>query len=405
MTFSIFAAVEMAPRDPILGLTEAFNSDNRATKVNLGVGVYYDDNGKLPLLTAVKAAEKARLEAMPARGYQPIEGSAAYNQAVQKLVFGENSSLLAEGRVVTFEALGGTGALKVGADYLKRLLPQARVYISDPSWENHRALFESAGFTVETYSYYDAANKNIAFNNTKAALNAMPANSIVVLHACCHNPTGADLNEAQWREVVDIVKTRGLVAFIDMAYQGFADGIEPDAIAVRLFAQAGLQFVVSSSFSKSFSLYGERVGALSIVAADKEEASRVLSQVKRVVRTNYSNPPTHGGAIVATVLSTPELRKLWEDELAGMRDRIRAMRIGLVDKLKALNVTQDFSFVTRQRGMFSYTGLNAAQVERLKTEFGIYAVSTGRICLAALNKGNIDYVADAIAAVLKSPQG
>ena len=404
MTLSIFAAVEMAPRDPILGLTEAFNSDSRTTKVNLGVGVYYDDNGKLPLLAAVKTAETARLEAMPARGYQPIEGMAAYNQAVQKLVFGEHSPLLVEGRVVTFEALGGTGALKVGADYLKRLLPQAKVYISDPSWENHRALFESAGFEVETYPYYDAASKGIAFDKTKAALNGLPANSIVVLHACCHNPTGADLSEAQWREIVDIVKARGLVAFIDMAYQGFADGIEPDAVAVRLFAQADLQFVVSSSFSKSFSLYGERVGALSIVAADKEEASRVLSQVKRVVRTNYSNPPTHGGAIVAAVLAAPELRKLWEDELAGMRDRIRAMRIALVEKLKALNVAQDFSFVAQQRGMFSYTGLSTTQVERLKTEFGIYAVGTGRICLAALNKGNIDYVANAIAAVLKNPK-
>ena len=404
MTFSIFAAVEMAPRDPILGLTEAFNSDSRTTKVNLGVGVYYDDNGKLPLLAAVKAAEKARLETMPARGYQPIEGMAAYNQAVQKLVFGEGSSLLTNGRVITFEALGGTGALKVGADYLKRLLPQAKIYISDPSWENHRALFESAGFAVETYPYYDASSRGIAFDATKAALNAFPANSIVVLHACCHNPTGADLSEAQWREVVDIVKARGLLAFIDMAYQGFADGIEPDAVAVRLFAQAGLQFVVSSSFSKSFSLYGERVGALSIVAADKEEAARVLSQVKRVVRTNYSNPPTHGGAIVAAVLASPELRKMWEDELAGMRDRIRAMRIALVEKLKALDVTQDFSFVARQRGMFSYTGLSTTQVERLKTEFGIYAVGTGRICLAALNKGNIDYVANAIAAVLKNPK-
>ena len=404
MTFSIFAAVEMAPRDPILGLTEAFNSDSRTTKVNLGVGVYYDDNGKLPLLAAVKAAEKARLETMPARGYQPIEGMAAYNQAVQKLVFGEGSSLLTNGRVITFEALGGTGALKVGADYLKRLLPQAKIYISDPSWENHRALFESAGFAVETYPYYDASSRGIAFDATKAALNALPANSIVVLHACCHNPTGADLSEAQWREVVDIVKARGLLAFIDMAYQGFADGIEPDAVAVRLFAQAGLQFVVSSSFSKSFSLYGERVGALSIVAADKEEAARVLSQVKRVVRTNYSNPPTHGGAIVAAVLASPELRKMWEDELAGMRDRIRAMRIALVEKLKALDVTQDFSFVARQRGMFSYTGLSTTQVERLKTEFGIYAVGTGRICLAALNKGNIDYVANAIAAVLKNPK-
>ena len=398
---SIFAAVEMAPRDPILGLTEAFNADTHANKVNLGVGVYYDDDGKIPLLQAVRSAEKTRLEAAPARGYQPIEGLAAYNQAVQKLVFGDGSPLLAEGRVVTVETLGGTGALKVGADFLKRLLPTAALHISDPSWENHRALFESAGFQVENYPYYDAATRGVNFRAMKASLAGLPARSIVVLHACCHNPTGADLSEAQWREVVETVRARDLVAFIDMAYQGFADGIEPDAIALRLFAASGLSFFVSSSFSKSFSLYGERVGALSIVTASRDESARVLSQVKRVVRTNYSNPPTHGGAIVAAVLSSPELRKLWEEELAGMRERIRAMRTGLVEKLQARRVEQEFSFVVRQRGMFSYTGLTAAQVERMKSEFGIYAVSTGRICLAALNSRNIDYVADAIAVVVK----
>lgn len=402
MSTSIFAAVEMAPRDPILGLTEAFNADTRATKVNLGVGVYYDESGKLPLLGAVKAAEKSRLDAAPARGYQPIEGLAAYNQAVQNLVFGADSTVVREGRVITFEALGGTGALKVGADYLRRLLPNAKLYISDPSWENHRALFETAGFAVETYTYYDPATRGVNFDGMKAALNALPANTVVLLHACCHNPTGADLTVEQWKEVVNIVKARDLVPFIDMAYQGFAEGVEPDGIAPRLFADAGLDLFVSSSFSKSFSLYGERVGALSIVAQSTDEAARVLSQVKRVVRTNYSNPPTHGGAIVATVLANPELRKQWEDELAGMRDRIRAMRTGLVEKLKARNVAQDFSFVVKQRGMFSYTGLTAEHVERLKNEFGIYAVSTGRICLAALNSRNIDYVADAIATVLKA---
>ncbi len=400
MTSSIFAAVEMAPRDPILGLNEAFNADTRATKVNLGVGVYCDDSGKIPLLAAVRAAEKARLEALPSRGYQPIEGPASYNQAVQNLLFGAGSELIKDGRVVTVEALGGTGALKVGADYLKRLLPTAKVCISDPSWENHRALFESAGFAVENYPYYDAASKGVDFAAMKACLAGLPAGTIVVLHACCHNPTGADLSEAQWQEVVETVRARGLVAFIDMAYQGFADGIEPDAVALRLFAASGLQFFVSSSFSKSFSLYGERVGALSIVTANKDESARVLSQVKRVVRTNYSNPPTHGGAIVAAVLASPELRKLWEEELAGMRERIRAMRTGLVEKLRARGVAQDFSFVAKQRGMFSYTGLGAGQVERLQAEFGIYAVSTGRICLAALNSRNIDYTADAIAAIL-----
>lgn len=401
MSSSIFAAVEMAPRDPILGLNEAFAADSRTTKVNLGVGVYYNDDGKIPLLAAVKAAEKARLEAAPARGYQPIEGLAAYNSAVQNLLFSSDSALIRQGRTLTVEALGGTGALKVGADYLRRLLPEARVYISDPSWENHRALFESAGFAVDNYPYYDAATRGVDFAGMKAFLSSLPAGSIIVLHACCHNPTGADLSDAQWDEVVAVCAQRGLVPFLDMAYQGFADGIDADAAAVRKLAASGLQFFVSSSFSKSFSLYGERVGALTIVTASKDESARVMSQVKRVVRTNYSNPPTHGGAVVAAVLNSPELRRQWEDELAGMRDRIRAMRTGLVEKLAARKVAQDFSFVIKQRGMFSYTGLSAAQVERLKAEFGIYAVSTGRICLAALNNKNIDYVADAIAAVLK----
>lgn len=401
MSSSIFAGVEMAPRDPILGLNEAFNADSRTTKVNLGVGVYFNDEGKIPLLAAVKAAEKTRMEAAPARGYQPIEGAAAYNQAVQNLIFGKDSQLLAEGRAVTIQALGGTGALKVGADFLKRLNPGAKVVISDPSWENHRALFESAGFEVGTYSYYDASTRGVNFAGMQADLAALPAGTVVVLHACCHNPTGADLSDAQWDEVVTACRDKGLVPFLDMAYQGFAEGIDLDAVAVRAFIASGLQFFVSSSFSKSFSLYGERVGALTIVTASKEESGRVMSQVKRVIRTNYSNPPTHGGAVVAAVLSNPELRQQWEDELAGMRERIRAMRLGLADKLASRNVPQDFSFITRQRGMFSYTGLSAEQVERLKAEFGIYAVSTGRICVAALNTRNIDYVADAIAAILK----
>jgi aromatic-amino-acid transaminase len=402
MSSSIFAAVEMAPRDPILGLNEAFNADARTTKVNLGVGVYFDDNGKIPLLAAVKAAEDARVKAALPRGYQPIEGAAAYNTAVQNLLLGKDSALLANGQVVTAQALGGTGALKIGADYLKRLNADAKVFISDPSWENHRALFESAGFVVENYAYYDAATRGVNFAGMKQDLNRMVPGSIVVLHACCHNPTGADLSDAQWGEVVGICKERGLVPFLDMAYQGFADGIEADAVAVRAFSASGLQFFASSSFSKNFSLYGERVGALSIVTASKEEAGRVMSQLKRVIRTNYSNPPTHGGALVAAVLASPELRAQWETELAGMRDRIRAMRSGLVAAIKAQGVAQDFSFVAQQRGMFSYTGLSAAQVERLKEEFGIYAVSTGRICLAALNTKNIDYVAGAIAAVVKA---
>ncbi len=398
MITSLFANVTMAPRDPILGLNEAFNTDKNPSKVNLGVGVYLGDDGKIPLLAAVKAAEKIRLETQPPRGYQPIEGSPAYNGAVQNLLFGKDSELLAAGRAITCQCLGGTGALKVGADYLKRLLPDAAVYISDPSWENHRALFEGAGFTVENYAYYDATTRGVDFASMQASLAAMPARSIVVLHGCCHNPTGADLSTAQWAAVVAAVKERDLVAYIDLAYQGFADDIAADAVAVDLFAASGLQFFVASSFSKSFSLYGERVGALSIVTAGKDESARVLSQVKRLIRTNYSNPPTHGGAVVAAVLTSPELRQMWEDELAGMRDRIRVMRSSLVEKLKAAGA-QDFSFINVQRGMFSYTGLTLAQVEKMRDEYGIYAVGTGRICVAALNTRNIGYVANAIAAV------
>ena len=400
MTASIFSAVEMAPRDPILGLNEAFNADTRTTKVNLGVGVYFDASGKLPLLEAVKNAEQTRLATMPSRGYQPIDGIVAYNKAVQGMLFGADSRLVAEGKVVTVQTLGGTGALKEGADYLKRLLPDATVYISDPSWENHRAIFETAGFPVDTYPYYDASTRGVDFVAMKSAFEKLPAGSIVILHACCHNPTGADLNKEQWVEIIDIIKARGLVPFADLAYQGFADGIDEDAQALNLLVASGVQFLVASSYSKSFSLYGERIGALSVVTASKEESARVLSQIKRLIRANYSNPPTHGGAIVAAVLSSEELRQIWEAELKGMRERIKLMRTSLVEKLKAKGVARDFSFIAKQRGMFSYTGLSAEQVDRLQKEFGIYAVSTGRICVAALNDKNIDYVVDAIAAVL-----
>jgi aromatic-amino-acid transaminase len=397
---SLFSAVEMAPRDPILGLNEAFNADTRATKVNLGVGVYYNEEGRIPLLRAVAEAEKARIEAHAPRGYLPIEGIAAYDSAVQKLLLGADSELIAAGRVITTQAVGGTGALKTGADFLKRLLPNTVVAISDPSWENHRALFESAGFTVHNYRYYDADSHGINRAGMLEDLKNLPARSVVVLHACCHNPTGVDLSLDDWKAVLEVLREREHVPFLDIAYQGFGDGIEQDAFAVRLFAASGIPFFVSSSFSKSFSLYGERVGALSIVTGSQEEAGRVLSQAKRVIRTNYSNPPTHGATVVASVLNSPELRALWEEELAGMRERIRGMRMAMVEQLAALNCKRDFSFVAQQRGMFSYSGLTAAQVERLKTEFGIYAVSTGRICVAALNQRNLPAVTQAIAAVL-----
>jgi len=395
-----FAEVPLAPRDPILGLTEAFQADIRPTKVNLGVGVYTDESGKLPLLGAVRDAERLRVEQMPARGYLPIDGLATYDRAVQSLLFGADSELISQGRVCTAQAIGGTGALRIGADLLKRFVPDADVWISDPSWENHRALFEAAGFKVNTYPYHDEQTDGVAFDAMKACLSALPARSIIVLHACCHNPTGADLSPAQWREVVALCKDADLVPFLDMAYQGFADGIAQDGLAVRLFAESGLDFLVSSSFSKSFSLYGERVGALSVVCTDKDESTRLVSQLKRVIRTNYSSPPTHGSAIVAAILTTPQLRQQWEEELGHMRDRIRTMRQHFVAKLAEHAPDRDFSFIAAQRGMFSYSGLSSTQVDRLREEFGIYALSTGRICVAALNDRNIDYVVEAVAKVV-----
>ncbi|MDM4765339.1 amino acid aminotransferase [Pelomonas sp. SE-A7] len=399
---SLFSAVAMAPRDPILGLNEQFNADTNPAKVNLGVGVYYDENGKLPLLRCVAEAEAGMQAAPKARGYLPIDGIAAYDKAVQGLVFGADSEILKAGRVATVQAIGGTGGLKIGADFLQRLNPAAKVLISDPSWENHRALFTNAGFTVESYPYYDADQRGINVDGMLAALNAAPAGTVVVLHACCHNPTGYDLTSVQWEQVVAAVKARGLVAFLDMAYQGFGEGIAEDGAVIQQFLAAGLDFFVSTSFSKSFSLYGERVGALSVVCASADETAKVLSQLKIVIRTNYSNPPTHGAQVVATVLGTPALRAMWEEELAGMRVRIKAMRGALVAALKAAGVRADLEFVTRQKGMFSYSGLNAAQMQRLRSEFGIYGVDSGRICVAALNEKNLPAVAAAMAAVLKA---
>ena len=397
---SMFTGVQMAPRDPILGLNEQFAADTNPHKVNLGVGVYFDDNGKLPLLQCVQQAEKAMMDKPTARGYLPIDGIAAYDSAVKGLVFGPESEPVKSGRVATVQGLGGTGGLKIGADFLKKLLPTAKVLISDPSWENHRALFTQAGFTVETYAYYDADKRGVNFEGMLASLKAAPAGTIVVLHACCHNPTGYDITAAQWDQVVQVVKAQGLTAFLDMAYQGFGHGIQEDGAVVAKFVAAGLNFLVSTSFSKSFSLYGERVGALSVLCADKEEADRVLSQLKIVIRTNYSNPPTHGGAVVAAVLSNPELRALWEKELGEMRVRIKDMRQKLVDGLKADGVQQDMSFITDQIGMFSYSGLNKDQMVRLRTEFGVYGTDTGRMCVAALNSKNIAHVCASIAKVV-----
>ena len=397
---SLFTAVEMAPRDPILGLNEQFNADANPAKVNLGVGVYYDDNGKLPLLHCVQAAEATMAQAPKPRGYLPIDGIAAYDSAVKTLVFGVDSEPVKSGRVATAQGIGGTGGLKIGADFLKKLNPNAKVLISDPSWENHRALFIQAGFVVESHPYYDADKRGVNFDGMLAALNAAEAGTIVVLHACCHNPTGYDITPAQWDQVIETVKTRQLTAFLDMAYQGFGHGIAEDGAVIGKFVAAGLSFLVSTSFSKSFSLYGERVGALSVLCDSKEEADKVLSQMKLVIRTNYSNPATHGGTVVAMVLNTPALRAQWEGELAEMRVRIKAMRQKLVDGLKAAGVTQDMSFITTQIGMFSYSGLSKDQMVRLRSEFGVYGTDTGRMCVAALNSKNIDYVCAAIAKVM-----
>ena len=398
----MFTAVEMAPRDPILGLNEQFNADTNSHKVNLGVGVYYDDSGKLPLLQCVRAAEKTMANAPTARGYLPIDGIAAYDAAVKSLVFGADSEAVKSARVATIQAIGGTGGLKVGADFLKRLNPNAKVMISDPSWENHRALFTNAGFEVQTYPYYDAAKRGVNFEGMLASIKAAAPGTIMVLHACCHNPTGYDLTPAQWDAVIAVIHKRGLTALLDMAYQGFGHGIHEDGAVVGKFAAAGLNFFVASSFSKNFSLYGERVGALSVVCNDKAEMQKVLSQLKIVVRTNYSNPPTHGGAVVAAVLGNPALRAQWEQELGDMRNRIKTMRQGLRDGLKAAGVTDNMDFITTQIGMFSYSGLSKEQMLRLRAEFGVYGLDTGRMCVAALNSKNMDYVCASIATVMNN---
>ena len=397
---SMFTSVSMAPRDPILGLNEEFASSQHPNKVNLGVGVYFDDNGKLPLLQCVQEAEKKLMSTPSARGYLPIDGILAYDNAVKSLVFGADSQAVQSARVATVQGLGGTGGLKIGADFLKKLLPHAKVLISDPSWENHRALFTQAGFEVDTYAYYDASQRGVDFEAMIHSLEQAAPATIVVLHACCHNPTGYDMTQEQWGKVIDTIKSKNLTAFLDMAYQGFGQGIEEDGAIVGRFVQAGLNFLVSTSFSKSFSLYGERVGALSVLCEDAQEAQRVLSQLKIMIRTNYSNPPIHGGAVVAEVLNTPALRQIWEKELAEMRVRIKSMRQKLVDGLKAAGVKTDMSFITQQVGMFSYSGLSKEQMVRLRNEFGVFGTDSGRMCVAALNSKNIDHVCASIAKVL-----
>ena len=396
---SHFASVEMAPGDPILGLTEAYLADPRPHKVNLGVGIYVDEQGRIPLLRAVREVEQALAAEAKPRGYLPIDGLPAYDALTQQLLFGPDSPLLAAGRVVTAQTIGGSGALRVGADLLKKVLPKARIAISSPSWENHRVVFANAGFEIADYRYYDATTHGLDFAGMLEDLGRLEPGTVVLLHACCHNPTGVDLDAGQWQQVVDLVKARDLLPFVDIAYQGFDEGIDADATAIRLLAASGVAaFVVANSYSKSFSLYGERVGALSMVGADRDEAARLRAQIKQTIRANYSSPATHGGALVAGVLGSTELRAMWEAELAQMRERIHAMRAGMVEKLAAHGAPQ-FGFIQQQAGMFSYSGLSRAQVDRLREEYGIYALGTGRICVAALNRGNLETVAAAVAAV------
>lgn len=395
---SLFDRVELAPADPILGLTEAFVADQRADKVNLGVGVYLDESGKLPLLECVRTAEQRLAAESKPKGYLGIDGMPAYRDAVRALVFGTGAEALVEGRISTVQTLGGTGALKVGADLLRQIEPSATVLISNPSWENHRALFTRAGFRVDSYRYYEPALQGIDFDGMLADLRRAEAGTIVLLHACCHNPTGYDLTPDQWDQVIEAVRERDLMPFLDMAYQGFGFGIEEDGAVVAKFVASGLEFFIATSFSKSFSLYGERIGSLSVVTASADAARRVLSQLKICIRTNYSNPSTHGAALVATVLEDTELRRGWEQELAGMRDRIKQLRRGLVSALEARGVT-DMGFIASQMGMFSYSGLTKPQMVALRSDYGIYGTDAGRMCVAALNDGNLTYVADAIAAV------
>lgn len=395
---ALFERVELAPPDPILGLTEAFNSDERSEKVNLGVGVYQNAAGKVPLLKAVHEAEARLLARAASKSYLPIDGVPAYNKRVQELLLGAGSPLILEGRAVTVQALGGTGALRVGADFLRKVCNVDTVWISTPSWENHRALFESAGMLVNSYPYYNPETHQADFGAMLEALESLPANSVVVLHACCHNPTGADLTHTQWDQLVKLFSANGLVPFLDFAYQGFGAGIEEDAYAVRAFAGAGIRCLIANSFSKSFSLYRERVGGLTVVCASAGESRILLSQIKRVIRTNYSSPAAHGAQIVEVILGDVELRAQWLQELSQMRERIHSMRSRL---LEALQVTgHDFRFIVHQQGMFSYSGLTLEAVRRLRSEYGLYIVDSGRICVAALNENNVGYVAASIAAVL-----
>lgn len=396
----MFEHVDAYVGDPILSLNEAFQKDPRAGKINLSIGIYFDNDGRIPMLPSVRAAELAVVEAAGARPYLPMEGAANFRSAVQALLFGAEHPAIAAGRIATIQGVGSSGGLKVGADLLKRYFPDSKIYLSDPTWDNHRAVFEGSGHTCETYPYYDPATGGVRFDDLLAFFRQLPTRSVVLMHACCHNPTGVDLSHDQWRALVPVIRERQLLPFLDLAYQGYGDGIEADAFAPRLLADEGLAFLIANSFSKSMSLYGERCGGLSVVCPDADQAARVLGQMKFMIRRNYSNPPMHGGQIVAKVLTDPKLRAMWEGEVKEMRERIQSMRRELHRVLVAKLPGRNFDYFLTQRGMFSYTGLTADQAERLKTEFGVYILRSGRMCVAGLNTRNVEATAEAMAAVL-----
>jgi aromatic-amino-acid transaminase len=395
----MFQHLEPYAGDPILSLNEAYQADPRKDKINLSIGIYFDDAGRIPVLECVRLAEAQMLQDNAAKPYLPIEGSAAMRKAVQHLLFGEGHEAVSSGRIATLQTVGSSGGLKVGADFIKRWLPQSALWVSDPTWDNHRAMFEGAGVAVHTYPYYDAATGGLKFDAMCQALAQLPAKSVVLLHACCHNPTGVDLTPAQWQALIPILRERQLLPYLDLAYQGYGDGIEEDAYSVRALASAGISFFIANSFSKSMSVYGERAGALSVVCRDRTEAELVLGQMKATVRRNYSSPAIHAAGIVSRVLSDATLRPLWQADVAAMRERILAMRRSLHAVLSARQPGRDFGYFLSQRGMFSYTGLTAAQVDRLREEFGVYLVRSGRMCIAGLNTGNVERTAAAMAAV------
>ncbi|MFN5046999.1 aromatic amino acid transaminase [Roseateles sp.] len=396
----MFQHVDAYAGDPILSLNEAFQKDERPGKINLSIGIYFDDDGRIPMMDSVRRAELAVVAEAGARPYLPMEGLAAFRTAVQGLLFGAEHPVLKAGRVATIQSVGSSGGLKVGADFIKRYFPGSAIYVSDPTWDNHRAVFEGSGLEVKTYPYYDPKTGGLRFADMLETLRGLPKHSVVLLHACCHNPTGVDLTPLQWDELIPVLAERELLPFLDLAYQGYGDGLEQDAFAIRALADAGLSFFVANSFSKNMSLYGERCGALSVVCPDAQQAANVLGQLKFMIRRNYSNPPMHGGQVVARVLNDPELRTLWEGEVEEMRERILAMRNALFDTLSAKLPGRDLRYFLTQRGMFSYTGLSAEQVDRLKNEFGVYLIRSGRMCVAGLNTRNVEATAAAMAAVL-----